>query len=463
MKKLYPLLAILVLAFALRLYKIDNPIADWHSFRQADTASVTREYVKHGINFLKPTYHDLSNIQSGKENPNGYRMVELPILNAFTAFIITTFNLETQEVLVGRLVSVFFSLITLASIYFLGLKLSGRLTAIASALAFAVLPYSVFYSRVILPEPALIALSTLSLTLFIYRFNLFSALVFSLALLVKPYAIFLLPVYLAIHFWQKKSDRSLLSLPLFLLAGLPLYLWRQYITKFPEGIPASDWLFNKDNIRFKGAFFHWLFDVRISNLILGVGGVLPYLLGLVAKGRDQFVYLTWAVCLLAYLVVFAGGNVQHDYYQVFLLPLICLAVGRGISFLWKLVPEYLSKPVFFILVTGLTLFSLFVSWYTVRGYYQINNWPIVEAGRIADQSIPAEAKVIAPYFGDTAFLFQTNRTGWPIGYYIEDKIKMGATHYVTVVYDDEARELERKYQTIAKTDLYLLLDLTKPL
>jgi len=74
---------------------------------------------------------------------------------------------------------------------------------------------------------------------------------------------------------------------------------------------------------------------------------------------------------------------------------------------------------------------------------------------------PPEAKVIAPYNGDTALLFATNRTGWPIGYYIEDKIKLGATHYLSVVNDYEASNLAKKYIIVAKTDQYVLIDLTK--
>lgn len=35
---------ILLIALFLRLYEIDGPIADWHSWRQADTASVSRIY-----------------------------------------------------------------------------------------------------------------------------------------------------------------------------------------------------------------------------------------------------------------------------------------------------------------------------------------------------------------------------------------------------------------------------------
>jgi hypothetical protein len=69
------LLTIICVAFAFRLYKINTPLADLHSWRQADTAAVGRNFVKQGFDFLHPRYDDLSNVQSGKENPQGYRFV----------------------------------------------------------------------------------------------------------------------------------------------------------------------------------------------------------------------------------------------------------------------------------------------------------------------------------------------------------------------------------------------------
>jgi len=462
------LLVIIILALALRLYKIDNPVADWHSFRQADTASVTREYLKHGINWLVPKYHDLSNIQSGRENPFGYRMVEFPVINGATAWLIQTFRLQASEVLVGRLVSVFFSLVTIVSIFLLGRSVGGPPTGLIGALVFSIFPYSVYFSRTILPEPALLAFSTLSLALFSiwlekknWPLYLSSLLSLTLALLVKPYAIFLAPLFLVLCLVKRAKIREyFLAILLIGLSGIPLALWRNWILRYPEGVPVSDWLYNKDNIRFKGAFFHWLFEVRLGILILGIAGILPLVLGIFKKDKFRPFYVGWAVCLFAYLSIFAGGNVQHDYYQFFLMPFIALAIGRGIFSLWELPQNYLGKKTIIFMVGGLTVYSLFVSWYNVRGYYQVNNWPIVEAGQKADQILEKDAKVIAPYNGDTAFLFQTNRTGWPIGYYIDQKIKAGATAYVSVVYDDEARTLEKQYSTLAKTDHYLIIDLT---
>ncbi|MBN3039893.1 MAG: hypothetical protein JW867_02075, partial [Candidatus Omnitrophica bacterium] len=83
---------IIIIAFTARLYKIDNPLADWHSWRQVDTSAVTRRYIKDGTDLLHPRYDDLSNIPSGLDNPQGYRFVEFPIINGLTAILFLNFK-----------------------------------------------------------------------------------------------------------------------------------------------------------------------------------------------------------------------------------------------------------------------------------------------------------------------------------------------------------------------------------
>ena len=85
--KIIFLALILILAFFLRLYRLTEPLADWHSWRQADTAAVGRHFVNYGIDLSHPKYDDLSSIPSGKENPEGYRMVEFPILGGLQALV----------------------------------------------------------------------------------------------------------------------------------------------------------------------------------------------------------------------------------------------------------------------------------------------------------------------------------------------------------------------------------------
>jgi len=159
---------ILFIALLFRLYKINIPLADLHSWRQADTASVVRNFVRNGIDLFHPIYDDLSNVQSGIINPNGYRMVEFPIYNAIVAILYKTFPVFPLEIW-GRLTTIIFSLIIISIIYYLLLKESGRISAIFGSLTYSVFPFFIFFSRVILPETAALAFSMLSI-LFLYLY-----------------------------------------------------------------------------------------------------------------------------------------------------------------------------------------------------------------------------------------------------------------------------------------------------
>src|SRR5690606_37142635 len=118
---------------------------------------------------------------------------------------------------------------------------------------------------------------------------------------------------------------------------IPLALWRLWITQFPEGIPASSWLFNEGNIRFKGAYFYWIFGERISQLILGYY-VTFAIMGLFKRTFEKhfIFFISFFVSSLIYLVVIARGDVQHDYYQIAIVPSLAILVGRGVDFLFSI-------------------------------------------------------------------------------------------------------------------------------
>ena len=99
------LIAILVLSFAVRFYRFDNPIADWHSWRQAETSMVARNFAKNGFDLLHPQMDNISNVQSGMDNPKGYFFVEFPLYNAAQAGLFKLFGVLTLEEW-GRLVTI---------------------------------------------------------------------------------------------------------------------------------------------------------------------------------------------------------------------------------------------------------------------------------------------------------------------------------------------------------------------
>src|SRR5258708_33574662 len=77
-----------------------------------------------------------------------------------------------------------------------------------------------------------------------------------------------------------------------------------------------------------------------------------------------------------------------------------------------------------------------MGWYQIKENYKVNHPEIFEAGAAADKLIPKDAIVIAPYNGNTAFLYQTHRFGWPIvDRSFDELIKLGADYYVSVNYE----------------------------
>lgn len=488
------------LALLVRLYRVDNPIADWHSFRQSDTASVTRNYIKNGWDLFHPRYDDLSNIQSGVDNPHGWRMVELPVFNSIhlgVYVLVSKLHLDGTPIFnrnldmvafSGRLVSILSSLILLFFLYGLVKFVSGRGIALLTGAFFAVLPFSVFYSRTVLPDMMAVMWAVGSLYWLIdptkhiedwkgllfskntwhkmWRNFLLSAIFAALALLTKPSSVFLLiPLLLfwGINFnFHKKLNWILLLIYAFLIL-FPLWWWRGWIQQFPEGIPAWKWLLWGEIKPFQPAWWRWLFYERIGNLILGGWGTLFLVLGLLAKkGKREFwFYFSWLIGIGLYLVVFASGNVRHDYYQIILIPLLCVLMAKGVFILWqdKTFKTWIKLPVIFFVVS----ISLLMSWYQIKGYYQINNPAIIEAGMQANHLLPHDAKVIAPYFGDTTFLYQINRQGWPLvtNYPIQEMINKGAEYYVSVNYDEFTKKLMDVYQVVNQTDDYIIINLQK--
>jgi len=476
MKKLlkrYPLLiAIALLAFVLRMYRVNTPLLDWHSWRQADTASVTREYQKNGIDILHPKYHDVSDIPSGIPNPEGYRMVEFPLYNVLVAGILEIVP-ALPLVPTSRVISALFSIGTLLSLFFLTKSYYGKKAGYLAAFFFAVVPYSIFYSRVVLPEPMMVFLSTFSITTFRYflkrnsnRLYALSLLSLALSFLLKPFTAFLAPVYLVMLLQERTLKELARDLRLYIfpvVAIAPFLLWRKWISQFPEGIPASDWLLNGNGIRFRPAWVRWLGYERITKMILGYVGVLTLPISLlVSLKKKEFFIASWWLGIALYFTVIATGNVQHDYYQALLTPIIAITLAHAVLVTDKFLSKKINPLVSIGTLLVFTIFMLFLSWQQIKGFFNINHPEYSEVGEKVKELIPADALIVATqYGGDTAFLFQTDHRGWPLGFKVPEYIEQGAEYYVTTTLDAEATELSEQYFIVAQTESYLILDLTK--
>jgi len=467
---------ILIIALFFRLYKINIPLADFHSWRQVDTAAVARNFLRFGFDLFHPRFDDLSSIQSGKENPEGFRMVEFPLYNAIFAFLYKVFPFFSLEVF-GRLTSIFFSLISIAIIYYLALKEIGRIAAFLSAITFSIMPFFVYYTRIILPEPTALSFGMISI-FFLYHFQqeknkikkiffyLISLICFSSSLLIKPTMIFY-SIPLIFLFFKKDSFYFLEKFYFYLYffaSILPLIFWRIYILNYPEGIPAYNWLITSVNtdsgqkdIFFRPAFFRWIFFERINNLICG--GYLTFflILGIIDK-KKSFLILSFFISSLLYLFIFQGGNVQHEYYQILILPTIAFLIGKGITFLLENKNKITSPIVAYFTVLFFFGFSFYFSFEKVRNNY---NYPqdLVTIANIVKRLTLPEDKIVTDRQGDTTLLYLMDRRGAPALYRdIEDLKKLGYTYLVSQN-KDLVDKLKNNYQIVFESSNFALIKL----
>lgn len=476
LEKKYVFIGILIFLFVLsvlpRLYRIDNPIADWHSWRQADTAAVTRNFIKEGFTPFFPKFDSLNSLNEKQEpNPNRYFFAEFPIYNILVYPFYYYFGVNEVY---HRGVSVFFASLTTVFLYLLTRKLSGNVTALLAAFFFAVLPYNIYYGRVTMADPLHIFFGVLALYL-VAKWSeskdlvwpILAGLATSFTILTKPYGLVLgLPI---LYMLLRGHGFNLFKTPGLYIYGFitlaPFFAWRWHINQYPEGMFGTTWLYNQGDIRFTGSYFRWIIFDRLNRLIFATGGFVLFFLGLVTgvTKKEGYMYHFWLAGILLFFVVIAKGNVTHDYYQLPIVPVGCILMARGLVWLVTLGKGFIQNSINVVIAASLVLMMIGFGWYEVRGFFGVTRDVIVELGKKVDEVTPKDAKVIAPYMNDPALLYQTNRYGWTNGGgNIETYIKEGATYLAVVNFDADTQYWIDRCKIVAESkDRWVLVDLTQ--
>ncbi len=499
------LVLILLLSLSVRIYHFNSPMADLHSWRQADTASVARNLVLSNFDVLHPQIESAVSIDGiGRDNTPRYHFAEFPLYQALVAAIsipvvaIKECSLTDGIVYAGRIVSIVSSLLSMFALYLLTRRYYQEKVALLAALVFGLLPYAIFWSRTILPDSMMLMFSIFMLywvDVWVRGANpheesdyklkwlpfMFAVICFSLALLLKAFVPFLLlPVFYLLWMRLGRSFPARKEVWLFLLiAVLPFMLWRYWMQSWPYSIPASGWLFDGNHIRFKPAWWHWIFQMRLDQFMFNFSGLFMIVVGLVFYNRTYnlikaksgvstiipaerwYLPLCLFSCLI-YLIVFATGNVQHEYYQLPLTAFGSIFLSAGFWYLWMESgsrKEEIARRVLVVFLVGLTLM---LGWYSVKDWYVIGNPMLVTVGKRADRLLGKDAMVIADYGGDTTFLYYVNREGWSVrDKQLQEIIDRGATTYISMHRDDYINRLSTLYEIIDETPEYVILDLTR--
>jgi hypothetical protein len=142
----FPLLFLMVLALVPRLYNLTSPVIGVHSWRQADTAAIARNFFEAPFGPSQLWRFAYPQVDWGG---GGYAETEFPLYPALVSLL---YRILGPHEIYARGLSVIFSLIGLYFLYKLVALCFDQSVAFWSALFYAILPLSVFYGRTVQPE-----------------------------------------------------------------------------------------------------------------------------------------------------------------------------------------------------------------------------------------------------------------------------------------------------------------------
>jgi len=332
------LFVILLLALGARLRGITNPLLDDQGWRQADTASMA----SHMLGRLT----DIPSVFLPQLNYDGVTPQKVELEFPFLPYLLAcTWTLFGWADIWGRLWSVVLSLITVGGVYYLGRKIFTDRVGLLAAAIYALMPLSIYYGRVVMPEPMAQAWSIWALAM-IWRWRnnqeergLWKiGLLMAGAILAKLPQLMLFPVALLLGFSPLNHKRvgQLVRFSLIvLIPPMVYYLWVHFnvapSSRFVSGVMAGngadpsnlDWNLLSKNIQrgFTGSVL-LLSGVGLCRLIFSRS---PVRVALLAWGGIGVLYMG-VVCV----------RIPLDYYLVPILPLVALLSAYafdGIDFL----------------------------------------------------------------------------------------------------------------------------------
>ncbi len=396
---------ILLIAFVVRAWKIDQPIVENYVGRQIPTAMAARN-LERGSGFGSPR------LDTGPF-PNWF-LVEPPIFEAAAIVVkkISSLSLEAS----GRLVSILGLILTAWGVWGLVRRRGSALAALSAAAAIASFPITIRYGRAFQPDSlalgsviAGIAVRDAAKRIPIQsRFHILIYLI-SWTLLAAGIALKVVAAFVVIPLLtlviDKPDKRKSLAIASTLIPALVWYVHAARFLADGVGSRASE---QSAAIWFRAvAIPHALANLdfyRLAGNYIFVRAFTPWGIALVVFGflfvKINRLWKIWGAFAAIALIVLAN-KAHHEYYWLALVPVFAAAIGSAIDSIHQkagAVASFASVSVLF----GLGMFQ-------ARSTYRTpNEWSsLAEAAAEIDRTVPRDALVVAP----EALLYQADRRG----------------------------------------------------
>jgi 4-amino-4-deoxy-L-arabinose transferase-like glycosyltransferase len=438
----YALVAGLILvAIIIHLPLLFTPLTSGFSdnWRQADTASIARNFLNGGFNLFYPQ------INWGGNGP-GYVEAEFQLYPFIVALLYKVFG---EYVWLGRLVSLLFAIGTLVVFYWLARMTIGLPGAAWALFAFVFSPLIVRYSTAFMPEAAVLFFYVLALTLFQVWLNdqknrtlWLAGVSTALAILVKPTSIHVGLIFLFLLV-EKSGLRFLRRGSVWLFAAIclvPGVLWYLHARNLYLIYGNTFGVISGGDSKF-GNLSYWLspsFYLSLVRLdvewVFTVGGALLFVVGLIVyvKRRASSLILFGIPVILAYYMIVAryAQEAWGIQYHIFLVPYAAIAIGTGLNWLFDLFRQPhgdLARRVLPWAGSIALLLMLLASGNVVRTLLQSGDQTLYRCGLEVAKVVPREARIVVSTtsreieedgtvnnFQEPDVFFYSDRFGWSL-------------------------------------------------
>jgi 4-amino-4-deoxy-L-arabinose transferase-like glycosyltransferase len=443
-------IALWLLAVAVRLILINQPYIDHWSWRQSDVAAIARNFFDHGFRFGYPQI-------DWAGGSAGYVGTEFPILPFLAAICYKFAGIHEW---IGRSQSVIFFAISLPFFFLLVREIFGSTAAAWATFFYAFAPLNVLAGRSFMPDVPSLSLGIIGLYLFLRWVNhpkpaslYLSAIAISLSVLIKATSIVIAAPILFILVGRlcqtpgvsQKRPTIYRAIVLFAaIAILPAVAWYWHAHQIAERYYPHHF-FGAGGVRLES--FSWYWDVAQQTATSSLTPLLAImaLIGLLVAPRGKYgcLFDWWLVAMLLFVVGVGYGN-RHPWYQLPFVPIAAAFAGAACAFIGSKISSRVAAVTLSILLAG--SFAILAGIY-VRPLYESSGAQLRDAGLELNKITAPDALIVAADMGNPTIFYYAKRKGWHFleqrGIYggnpkdsrqaiadLERLHRQGATHFV---------------------------------
>jgi 4-amino-4-deoxy-L-arabinose transferase-like glycosyltransferase len=366
-------LIVLFLAFLLlRLYGITEPLVDMHNVRQTQTAMIAR-------NLLTDNFNILYTRVDWEGDKRGIVVQEFPLYQLIVAL---TWKIIGRYDIIGRLVSLLFSIIAVLYLFKIARLLFNQRIAYYAVLFFGLCPIAVFMSRSFMINMLALSFSLVGLFYWVVWSEtkricpaLHATFMLTLAALINLTTI--LPVavvigYIALKRWENNSRTLIacLSFATVFLGGN--LLWNLHAAHV-NAIYYPQWSGTTLLRHFLGLevsrldLYKWYrITIYFVVFVVGIHGAVLFLSGLRLLWRrgssGSQMLIAWLLGGVLYCLVFFNALAGHNYYLLPVVPVAGIVVAISLDY-WvahfRAKPGWIKKTISVLFVATLPLWLFF--------------------------------------------------------------------------------------------------------